>query len=107
MMPRGSVRGGRRRQGGFGVEDVMAELFPTVIAGALVTGFAWARFPAPGIAQIATTQIQFYWSRAAYVLAALAFYAALAKAIGAADGLACGPAPSPYVWALLMYLLQP
>jgi hypothetical protein len=85
----------------------MAELFPTVIAGALVTGFAWARFPAPGIAQIATTQIQFYWSRAAYVLAALAFYAALAKAIDAADGLAGGTAPSPYVAALLMTTLLP
>jgi hypothetical protein len=88
----------------------MAELFPTVIAGFLVTGFAWARFPAPGIAQVATTQMQFYGSRAAYVLAALAFYAALAKAIAATAafaGLAGGSAPSPYVAALLMTTLLP
>jgi hypothetical protein len=88
----------------------MAELFPTVIAGVLVTGFAWARFAAPGIAQVATTQMQFYWSRAAYVLAALACYAVLAKALAASivfAELAGGSAPSPYVAALLMTTLLP
>jgi hypothetical protein len=88
----------------------MAELFPTVIAGILVTGFAWARFAAPGIAQVATTQMQFYWTRAAYVLAALACYAALAKAIAASASfasLAGGSAPAPYVAALLMTTLLP
>jgi hypothetical protein len=97
----------------------MAELFPTMIAGVLVTGFAWARFPAPGIAQVATTQMQFYWTRGAYVVAALAFYATLAKAIASsvvftsflAGGTTLAPAmaavPAPYVAALLMTTLLP
>jgi hypothetical protein len=101
----------------------MAELFPTMIAGVLVAGFAWARFPAPGIAQVATTQMQFYWTRAAYVLTALACYAALAKAIASsvmftsflAGGTALAPqiasemaaVPAPYVAALLMTTLLP
>jgi hypothetical protein len=97
----------------------MAELFPTMIAGVLVTGFAWARFPAPGIAQVATTQMQFYWTRVAYVLAALACYAALAKAIASsvvftsflAGSATLAPSmaavPAPYVAALLMTTVLP
>jgi hypothetical protein len=97
----------------------MGELFPTAIAGILVMTTSWVRFATPKINQVSTTQAQFYWSRGAYVLAALAFYAALAKAIAAssaltsllAGGAALAPSvaaiPAPYVAALIMTTLLP
>jgi hypothetical protein len=101
------------------VERDMGEIFPTAIAGILVMTTAWVRFATPKINQVSTTQAQFYWCRGAYVLAAFAFYAVLAKAIAAssaftgflAGGTTLAPSvaaiPAPYVAALIMTTLLP
>lgn len=97
----------------------MGEFFPTAIAGILVMTTAWARFATPKLNQVSTTQAQFYWSRGAYMLAALAFYAALTKTIAASSvftslfsgGAPLSPSvaaiPIPYIAALIMTTLVP